>query len=131
MAIQWRESLAIGVKEIDDQHKKLFEAIDKLFIACSQGKGKEEVGNTIKFLEDYTIVHFTSEQEMHKKYNYPEREAHKKIHEKFLQSFTELKEHFEREGASVLFIQRVNRQVVDWLVHHIGNQDKAFSSYAK
>jgi len=131
LAIQWRDSYAIGIKEIDDQHKKLFEAIDKLFIACSQGKGKEEVGNTLAFLEDYTKVHFADEQELHIKYNYPEKTSHKGIHETFLKSFDQLKKQFEEEGASVLFISTVNRTVVDWLIHHIGNLDKAFATFVK
>ncbi len=131
MAIKWRDSLAIGITELDDQHKKLFEAIDKLFTACIQGKGKEEVVNTIKFLEDYTIVHFTDEQEMHKKYNYPERDAHRKIHDNFLKNFEKLKEQFEQEGASPLFISTINKQVVDWLIQHIGKADKAFAAFVK
>lgn len=131
MAIQWRDSYAIGIKEIDDEHIKLFEAIDKLFTACSLGKGKEEVGNTIKFLEDYTIVHFTDEQQLHIKYNYPERNSHRNIHETFLKNFDKLKKQFDEEGASVLFISTVNRTVVDWLIHHIGNLDKAFATFVK
>lgn len=129
MAIKWRESLAIGISEIDEQHKKLFEAIDRLFTACTQGKGKLEVVNTIKFLEDYTIVHFTDEQELHKKYNYPEKDAHRKVHENFLASFAKLKEQFEQEGASPFFISTVNKQVVDWLIQHIGKADKAFAVF--
>ncbi|MHB8062304.1 MAG: bacteriohemerythrin [Ruminiclostridium sp.] len=131
MAIQWRNSYAIGIKEIDDQHKKLFEAIDKLFTACAQGKGKEEVGNTLTFLEDYTKVHFSDEQKLHIKYDYPEKASHRDIHEKFLKNFSELKKQFEKEGAGVLFISTVNKTVLEWLIQHIGNSDKAFAAYVK
>lgn len=131
MAIQWRDSYAIGIKEIDDEHKQLFAAIDKLFTACSQGKGKEEVGNTLTFLEDYTKVHFTDEQKLHIKYEYPEKNTHKDIHDNFLKDLDALKKQFKEEGASVLFISTVNKKVVDWLIHHIGNSDKAFASFVK
>lgn len=131
MAIQWRESYAIGIKEIDDQHKQLFDAIDKLFTACTQGKGKEEVGNTLNFLEDYTKVHFTDEQQLHIKHNYPERINHRNVHDNFLKTFTSLKKQFDEEGASVLFISTVNKTVLDWLIKHIGSMDKAFASYVR
>lgn len=131
MGIQWRESYAIGIKEIDDEHKQLFDAIDKLFSACSQGKGKEEVGNTLKFLEDYTKIHFTDEQEIHIKYNYPERISHRAVHDNFLKTFEGLKKQFDQEGASVLFISTVNKTVLDWLIKHIGSLDKAFAAYVK
>lgn len=131
MAIQWRESLAIGIDEIDNQHKQLFEAIDKLFTACSQGKGRQEVANTINFLEDYTIKHFTDEENYHIRSNYPERVAHKQIHDKFLKNFQNLKQQFENEGPSIIFVSTINKTVVDWLINHIGQADKAFGEYMK
>jgi len=131
LAIQWRESFAIGIKEIDDQHKKLFEAIDKLFTACTQGKGKEEVGNTLKFLKDYTIVHFNDEQQLHIMHNYPERISHRKLHDDFLKNLESLKKQFDEEGAGVLFISTVNKTVLDWLIKHIGSSDKAFAANVK
>lgn len=130
-AIQWRDSYAIGIKEIDDQHKQLFDAVDKLFAACSQGKGKEEVGNTLKFLEDYTKVHFTDEQQLHIKHNYPERINHRNVHENFLKTFEQLKKDFEEKGAGVLFISTVNKLFLDWLIKHIGSMDKAFAAFVK
>ena len=129
MAIQWRESLAIGIKEIDDEHKELFAAIDKLFTACQQGKGKTEVENTIKFLEDYTVKHFTAEQKLHIKHDYPHRVAHREIHDRFLENFKALKKQFDEQGASILFISTINKTVVDWLVKHIGSADKAFAAH--
>ena len=131
LAIQWRDSYAIGIKEIDDQHKQLFDAIDKLFIACAEGKGKQEVGNTLLFLEDYTKVHFSDEQQLHIKYNYPERLAHKAVHENFLKHLVKLKQQFEEEGAGVLFVSTVNKTVLEWLIKHIGNLDKAFAAFVK
>lgn len=131
MAIQWRESLAIGIDEIDNQHKQLFEAIDKLFTACSQGKGRQEVSNTIDFLEDYTIKHFTDEENHHIRSSYPERVAHKQIHDKFLKNFQNLKQQFENEGPSIIFVSTINKTVVDWLINHIGQADKAFGEYMK
>ena len=130
-SIQWRDSYAIGIKEIDDQHKQLFDAVDKLFAACSQGKGKEEVGNSLKFLEDYTKVHFTDEQQLHIKYNYPERINHKNIHDNFMKNFEELKREFNEKGAGVLFVSTVNKLFLDWLIKHIGSMDKAFAAFVK
>jgi hemerythrin len=131
LAIQWRDSYAIGIKEIDDQHKQLFEAIDKLFTACAQGQGKIEVGNTLTFLEDYTKKHFSDEQKLHIKFDYPEKNSHKDIHENFLKNLSKIKKQFEDEGAGVLFISNVNKTVLDWLIHHIGNLDKAFATFVK
>lgn len=131
MAILWRESLETGVKEIDDQHKELFKAVNRLLDACGQGKGKEEVGSVIKFLEDYVVTHFTAEEKLQKESHYPEFDFHKQQHAEFIKSFAEIKKQFETEGVSMHFVPALNRMVVDWLVKHIGSLDKALGTYLK
>ena len=42
MSIEWSNSLATGVTEIDDQHREIFNRVNRLSEACSEGKGKEE-----------------------------------------------------------------------------------------
>lgn len=131
MAIQWKDSLATGVQEIDNQHKELFDAINKLFDACSQGKGKEEVDKVIKFLGDYVVLHFGAEEKLQKKFSYPEYNAHKEQHEKFISDFLELKKQIDTEGANARSVILINRVVVDWLIKHIGVSDKKLGVFLK
>lgn len=63
MAIEWTQDLSTGSDEIDNQHKELFRRINSLLDACNQGKGREEIGKTVQFLEDYVITHFSAEEE--------------------------------------------------------------------
>lgn len=56
------DSLSTGVRSIDDQHKELFDKINNLLAACREGKGKEEVAKVMKFLSDYVIDHFGTEE---------------------------------------------------------------------
>lgn len=57
MGIEWRDSLSIGVKEIDDQHKQLLSHFDQLLKACETGKGREELATLLNFLDQYVIKH--------------------------------------------------------------------------
>jgi hypothetical protein len=50
------------VDEIDDQHKEIFRRINGLLDSCRQGKGKEDVGKVINFLDDYVVTHFGREE---------------------------------------------------------------------
>ena len=52
MAIEWTKDLETGVALIDEQHKELFDRVNKLLAASSQGRGKEEVGSLLGFLEE-------------------------------------------------------------------------------
>ena len=131
MTINWTDDLRVGVDTIDNQHKELFDRINKLLDACNQGKGKGEIGRVINFLEDYIIVHFNAEEEIQKRNAYPDYPHHKTLHEEFKKSFSELKKQFEKEGPGVHLILRTNSTVVDWLIKHIGRVDKELGAFLK
>ncbi len=131
MAIEWTEDLAVGVEIIDDQHKELYQRINRLLEACTQSKGREVVGETIKFLEDYVVTHFGQEEGYMQKYNYPDYLKHKGYHEEFIKSFEELKAKFESDGPGPHIVIMTNRVVVGWLNSHIRNVDKLLGAYLK
>jgi len=131
VSVQWRESLATGIEEIDNQHKELIRRIQKLFEACNQGRGRDEVKNIVKFLEDYVVTHFKAEEQLQQKYSYPEYNQHKAQHDKFIEDFQEFKCKLEQEGISTSSVIHINRMVVDWLIKHISNTDKAMGAFLK
>jgi hemerythrin len=85
----------------------------------------------LNFLEDYIVIHFTAEENIQKKYNYPDYEAHKSLHLKFIQDFSALKKNFDAEGPSLPIVLQINRIVVDWLINHIKKVDKALGEFVK
>lgn len=129
MGIEWRQSLSTGIEEIDNQHKELFDRVNKLFDSCNQHKGKEEVGEIVKFLEDYVVTHFRDEEKIMEKYSYPEIKPHKELHQQFIKDFLTLKDCFQKEGPTTHFVITMNRTVVDWLIKHVGNIDKSLGKY--
>jgi len=131
VAIQWLDSLSVGVEEIDNQHKGLFDAVNKLYDACSQGKGRQEVGKIVDFLGEYVITHFEAEEKLQQQNSYPDYGKHKEEHEKFIVDFTALKNRLEAEGSTLSFVSLVNRTVSDWLIRHISSTDKAFGNFLR
>lgn len=131
MAIEWRISYEIGVKEIDMQHKALFDKINALLEACNSKEGKQEVINTMDFLGNYVVTHFSDEEKLQREIGYPEYIRHKEAHDKFIKEYEKLKTKLQQEGVSLNFVISVNRVVVDWLIKHIGNADRALGDYIK
>jgi len=131
MSVEWTEDLATGFAGIDEQHKELLRKVDDLLTACKDDKGKEAVADTIVFLERYIKEHFRDEERVQMENAYPEYNAHKLEHEKFLKDFEELKADFEREGASLPLIVTTNRVVVTWLMNHIKKTDKALAEFLR
>ena len=119
----WDENLATGNEMIDSQHKVLFQRINDLLEACTEGKGRSEISSAVQFLEDYTREHFSDEEELQRRYQYPDRENHKRYHEGFRKVVHELGQQLEEEGPTVALVGKVNSSVGDWLVNHIQRED--------
>ncbi|MGI6036710.1 MAG: bacteriohemerythrin [Limnochordia bacterium] len=131
VAIEWTSDLAVGVPLIDSQHQELFARINKLLEASNQGRGKEEVGRLVDFLADYVKTHFRDEEELQRNSPYPYYEAHKKLHDGFVASLSDLKGRLDEEGPKLQFVISVNKMVVDWLIQHISKVDKEMVTYLK
>lgn len=131
MLVQWRPDLECGVAEIDTQHKEIFNRINALLEASQQGKGRAEIGQVLDFLAAYVVVHFTAEERFMQQTGYPNREAHRKLHQDFVADFTSLKQRFETDGATSALVIQVQRRVVDWLIHHIGREDKQVAAFSR
>lgn len=96
------DSLSTGVRNIDDQHKELFDKINNLLAACREGKGKEEVAKVMQFLSDYVIDHFGTEERYMVTYRYPDYPSHKARHEEFVEGFSGLKMRLETEEKNMV-----------------------------
>ena len=129
MTYVWSDEYATGYTEIDEQHKQLFKAVNELVLACSSGQGRKKLDPTIKFLVDYTVKHFTDEENLQIKYQYPDYEAHKKHHEDFKKTALELTKELQEEGSSIVLVGKVNSIIGNWLISHIQQEDKKVGNH--
>lgn len=123
MEMKWKENLSVGIDKIDNQHKELFDRMNKLILAMREGKGKGEVMDTLKFLEDYVVKHFSEEEELQKKNNYPKYETQHKEHEEFKMSLMDFKNMIEKEGISSAVAIRLQTKMSFWWRKHIKDLD--------
>lgn len=129
--MKWDDSLYTGNTKIDNQHKELIQRIGQVLTACQERKGAEIVNGTLDFLGSYVVEHFSDEEKLQKQYNYPDYENHKKLHEKFIADFTELRNQFNNDGSTLTVITKLNRILVQWLMKHIIIEDKKIATYIK
>jgi hemerythrin len=120
---EWDDSLAVGVERIDQQHRELFEAINRLLDAMKERRGKEEAGRCLSFLADYVERHFGEEEQLMARRAYPARDAHLAQHAAFRASFKDLAVDLVRDGPSSELAVRVQTQVGEWLRKHIRTID--------
>ncbi len=127
----WKNEYAIGVQEIDLQHKALCDAIDNLMDACKTGKGRNEIVSTINFLFDYTKRHFKDEEAIQQKCGYPKTKEHKAMHEEFIVKLTGIKDDIIKNGINISSVSQVNMLITNWLINHIKKVDKEIAQYIK
>jgi hemerythrin len=125
--VHWNNDLSVQVAEMDRQHQKLIGMINDLHEAMSKGKGKEIIGKIIEGLLSYTKVHFSEEEKLMEKYQYPEVDAQKKMHKYFIDKPAQFKRDLEN-GKLGLTID-VSDFLSDWLKSHIQKEDKKYGPH--
>ncbi len=104
---EWNNSLSVGYLSIDNQHKKLINMINSLYDAMGVGKGKDVVEKLLNDLVDYTKTHFSNEEVLMSKFNYPDYNSHRAEHDKLLKQVKEFQDKL-KSGESVLSITLMN-----------------------
>lgn len=131
MTITWTPDLATGNMTIDTEHKELIRMIGNLMDACSSGKGRTEMVNTIRFLNDYTTKHFSHEEELQRRSQYPDLNNHLRYHAEFRKTVQDIATKIEKEGASVALLAQINQNIGVWFTNHIRMQDKRVAEHLR
>jgi hemerythrin len=129
MSVQWTPALAVGVEIIDRQHKELFRHVDNLMEAMKRARGRTEIGKMVAFLGAYVVEHFQEEEKYMQEFAYPDYKSHKQEHDSLVQEYGGMKNTFLSSGLNAIEVVKIQRRLVDWLEHHIGEADKALGLF--
>jgi len=127
--IAWSREYELGNDFVDSQHKRLFELVNNIGKSCLEGEDINTLSKTLDFLLQYTVQHFSDEEALQIKYNFPEYEYHKKLHDEFEATIIEKVSEFKDKGSTKDLIDTVNEIVIIWLVNHILKEDMKIGEY--
>lgn len=125
----WKDSIKIGVREIDRQHMELCGMLDDFYDASVQGKGTQEVVRLLEFLESYTIQHFADEEKLQLAIGYPNYQKHVEQHNEMRQRVSDMKKEISTWGATIPMVKAVNEAITAWLIRHIMGFDMDIKKY--
>ena len=131
MAFKWKKRYEVGVDIIDSRHKEIFDRSHQLLEACQNQRGEDEIEKALKFLADYIKDHFAEEEEVQQKYDYPDYERHKKLHEKFVAQVEEFREDFYNDNISTVDLMKLHKVITRWFVNHIKKEDLRIAEHIK
>lgn len=130
--MEWNETLAVGVAELDGHHRQLIALIRNLFEAIVEERPGQVLDDVVADLRDYTMFHFTAEKRLMEAYHYPGLEAHHAQHQDFLGMVIQVSRHDTSDQEDA---ETEAREIMDylsaWLVNHINGTDKKMAAYLK
>jgi hemerythrin len=112
-----------GVVVIDEQHVKIVEYVNRLDDVMDRKCDSETILEAIDKVVAYTIYHFSYEESMLEKANYPFLKAHKRVHELFARRLSEYQERFK---AGEHIAEEFHMVMTDWLIKHVEYDDRDF-----
>lgn len=127
--LEWTNDYSVGSKKMDDEHKMIFSLVNELDDQMKSGKGYSALSYTFTAMKAYSVYHFSSEEALLEKSNYPLLQSQKQSHQDFIkriQDFEEDVSNHEMDIASKVMIF-----LKSWWVGHIQNEDKKYAQYIK
>jgi len=128
--VQWDSQYAIGVAEIDNQHKKLFKILNDT-IKHSNGNQNDErkyFNRKVRKAERFLKKHFDTEENILSKTKYDRMEEHKAEHNKFYEEIRKSNDEIENNRKEVNLFE-ATAYIKEWLLNHIKNYDKKADQY--
>ena len=129
--VDWTEGLISGNALMDIQHQRIFKLVSDLIGLCEEGNDVEKLYDTLAYLVDYTVQHFTDEEALQIEFDYPDYENHKQIHDEFKVTLNDLVRRYEESGASYELSDDVNNTIIRWLVYHIRHEDRKMGDFIR
>lgn len=131
MYIKWSEDLSVGVELIDEQHKEMFDRINRLLRAIGEIGGAEQVVATAGFLQKYVAQHFAAEEEQMVLHEYPGLASHKEHHEYFRGQVEDLRQRLSEQGPDEKLLVEAQELLVNYLRDHILQVDMLLGRFLK
>lgn len=123
--ISWDDRYSVGVKELDEQHKKMFKMLDDLFESIDTVVDSQTVSNVLSRLREYALEHFETEERYMSECGYPDIENHKWTHEQFRMKVDDLCSDGTARPEQVL--TDILNFLYEWLTNHILSCDKKYA----
>lgn len=130
----WKDKYELGVPLIDNQHKELFDRVEKFTLTVrseeSWDQKLSQVNETLDFMKDYVVEHFRDEEGYQKRIGYPGYQAHQKVHAEMVAYVVSVSEAFEKSDFDEALMQQFAGKLLTWLINHVAAEDQRIADFA-
>jgi hemerythrin len=122
--LEWKETYNIGIKEIDNQHRGLFDLISKLSTTQRYETTGQYFLATLNKLVEYARIHFATEERYMREAQYPALAEHQQEHRLFFPEVEKLMNDLERKQPDIQ--QKILDFLKEWYMSHILGTDRDY-----
>lgn len=125
--MRWDDKYLVGERQIDDEHRYLFELINDFYDGYMDDRDRARVLGLFNRLVDYAQRHFTNEEALMQMSGYPDLDAHHARHEALFEEIFALNARLQDRAINpahdtVKFLKI-------WLSDHIIHDDMVFGAH--
>ena len=127
--VTWQRSYSVNIPLIDSQHIELVNLTNRLYRSCLKGRdsSKEVFMDVLRGAVNYVGYHFSTEEKIMDRVNYPGYGTHKKQHTDFVREVLKTGEEISK-GVTINPLNFV-MYLKDWVLTHIAVSDSALGNY--
>ncbi|KYO68634.1 bacteriohemerythrin [Thermovenabulum gondwanense] len=128
--IKWKDDYKVGIYEIDNQHRRLFEIAEDTYNLLKNEfilDKYDKIIELISELKDYAKYHFKSEEEYMEKIGYKRLLSHKVEHKDFIEKIDSI-DIFKIDQNQEAYVTELLDFIVNWISNHILEKDKKIIS---
>lgn len=125
--VKWTPDYLLGISDIDEHHRHLFDLLNKTYDMFVAGKSKDELSNILDELIDYATCHFAAEEVLMVKNHYPNYEQHHELHQTFSQRINEIQKDY-LNGRTELSLEILSF-LKNWITDHVLVKDADYGNY--
>ena len=127
----WRDSMNLNYPPLDDEHKAFLNVVNQAYMA-SQVDDFEMMDRVFEKCYDYARNHFSHEEDIMERIQFPDIENHMKSHQVFIHNVSEMRKQYE-VAPSMEDKRRVSIKLANflnvWLLGHILSKDKVLKPF--
>ncbi|MEK7703533.1 MAG: bacteriohemerythrin [Myxococcota bacterium] len=123
----WHPNYALGIAELDRQHRGLLKAISDFYHALEVQALNSAVDDLLVKLEQYAREHFRTEEAYLERYAYPHLDVQRREHAQFIARLSQLTQRRDERtlGGSI----ELTRFLKDWWREHILKSDMEYRDW--
>lgn len=129
VGIDWSDLMSVGISEMDNEHKELFNRINNLLKGLLGFDGDHDIADLVSKINEYIQYHFRDEEKMLESYNYPELEAHKKLHAIYENEFDLIEKRLRAGEFDAGLLIEIQDKIINWLLDHIAQVDNKYGKF--